>query len=263
MATGLLPVSPQGANVDSGFYAACAGLRAQSQALEVAGHNLANLNTAGFRGQQTTFQSLVAASGPTVPNMLNLATNNFGVLEGTHLDTTAGSLQPTGNPLDVGIEGSGFFAIWTARGTRYTRNGSFQVSSSGQLVTAAGDLVLGDPALKDKGGISVPAGAVSIASDGTLSVNGAVAGSLQLVEFAAGTKLTSEGGTLIAAPEGSAMPAQQSALKQGALEASNVNSITSVVTLIGVQRQAEMLQRALSLFDTEFNHIAATDLAKV
>jgi len=263
MATGLLPVSPQGANVDSGFYAACAGLRAQSQALEVAGHNLANLNTAGFRGQQTTFQSLVAASGPTVPNMLNLATNNFGVLEGTHLDTTAGSLQPTGNPLDVGIEGSGFFAIWTARGTRYTRNGSFQVSSSGQLVTAAGDLVLGDPALKDKGGISVPAGAVSIASDGTLSVNGAVAGSLQLVEFAAGTKLTSEGGTLIAAPEGSAMPAQQSALKQGALEASNVNSISSVVTLIGLQRQAEMLQRALSLFDTEFNHIAATDLAKV
>ncbi len=259
--------------MDSGFYAACAGLRAQSQALEVAGHNLANLNTAGFRGQQTTFQSLVAASGPTVPNVLsnvlksvlNSATNNFGVLEGTHLDTTAGSLQPTGNPLDVGIEGSGFFAIWTAHGIRYTRNGSFQVSSSGQLVTAAGDLVLGDPALKDKdkGGISIPAGAVSIASDGTLSVNGAVAGSLQLVEFAAGTKLTSEGGTLIAAPEGSAKPAQQSQLRQGSLEASNVNSISSVVTLIGVERQAEMLQRALSLFDTEFNHIASTDLAKV
>lgn len=249
--------------MDSGFYAACAGLRAQSQALEVAGHNLANLNTAGFRGQQTTFQSLMAVSRPTVPNVLNLATNNFGVLEGTHLDMTAGSLQPTGNPLDVGIEGSGFFAIWTARGTRYTRNGSFQVSSSGQLVTAAGDLVLGDPALKAKGGISIPAGAVAIASDGTLSVNGAVAGSLQLVEFAAGTKLTSEGGTLIAAPEGSAKPAQQSAFKQGALEASNVNSINSVVTLIGVERQAEMLQRALSLFDTEFNHIAATDLAKV
>ena len=263
MATGLLPVLPQGANVDSGFYAACAGLRAQSQALEVAGHNLANLNTAGFRGQQTTFQSLMAVSGPTVPNVLNLATNNFGVLEGTRLDMTAGNLQATGNPLDVGIGGSGFFSIWTARGIRYTRNGSFQVSSSGQLVTAAGDLVLGDPALKDKGGISIPAGDVSIASDGTISVNGAVAGSIQLVEFAAGTKLTSEGGTLIAAPEGSAKPAQQPALKQGALEASNVNSIGSVVTLIGVQRQAEMLQRAMSLFDTEFNHIASSELAKV
>ena len=257
--------------MDSGFYAACAGLRTQSQALEVSAHNLANLNTTGFRGEQTTFQSLLAVSRPTAPNVLsnvlNSATNNFGVLEGTHLDMTAGNLETTGNPLDVAIEGGGFFAIQTARGTRYTRNGSFQVSSSGQLVTAAGDLVLGDPALKDKdkdkGAISVPAGAVSIAADGTLSVNGAVAGSIRLVEFAPDTRLTSEGGSLIAAPAGSAQPAQQSMLKQGALESSNVNPISSVVTLIGVERQAEMLQRAMSLLDTEFNQIASTQLAKV
>jgi flagellar basal-body rod protein FlgF/flagellar basal-body rod protein FlgG len=257
--------------VDSGSYAACAGLRAQSEALEVAAHNLANLNTAGFRGQQTDFQSLLAVSHPTVPNVLNLATNNFGVLEGSRLDMTPGNLETTGNPLDVGIEGGGFFAIQTASGTRYTRNGSFHVSSAGVLVTAAGDPVLGDLALidkaidkdKKKGVIDVPAGAVSIASDGTLSVNGAVAGIIQLVEFAAGTKLTSEGGTLIAAPVGSAKPMPQPALRQGTLESSNVNSIASVVTLIGVQRQAEMMQRAMSLFDTEFNHIAGTDLAKV
>jgi flagellar basal-body rod protein FlgF len=253
--------------VDSGSYAACAGLRAQSEALEVSAHNLANLNTTGFRGQQTTFQSLMAVSGPTVPNVLgnvlNRATNNFGVLEGTRLDMTAGNLEATGNPLDVGIEGGGFFAIQTARGTRYTRAGSFQVSSGGQLVTAAGDLVLGNLKLKDKGGITIPAGAVSIASDGTLSVNGAVAGSIQLVEFAPETKLTSEGGSLLAAAEGSAKPVQQPALRQGALESSNVNSINSVVTLIGVQRQAEMLQRALSLFDTEFDQIASNNLAKV
>jgi flagellar basal-body rod protein FlgF len=250
--------------VDSGFYAACAGLRAQSQALEVVAHNLANLNTAGYRGQQTTFQSLLAVSRPTALNsVLNLATNNFGVLEGTRMDMTTGNLQATGNPLDVAIEGSGFFTIQTGGGVRYTRNGSFQVSSSGQLVTAAGDLVLGDPALKDKGGINVPAGAVSIASDGTLSVNGAVAGSIRLTEFAPETRLTSEGGALIAAPDGSAKPAQQSKLQQGALESSNVNSINSVVMLIGVQREAEMLQRAMSLFDTEFNRIASTDLAKV
>lgn len=253
--------------MDSGFYAASAGLQAQSQALEVAAHNLANLNTAGFRGQQTTFQSLLALPRPNQPNVinavLNAATNNFGVMEGTHLDMAAGNLETTGNPLDVAIEGGGFFAIQTAGGTRYTRNGSFQVSSGGQLVTAAGDLVLGDLALKDKGGINVPAGVVSIASDGTLSVNGAVAGSIQLVEFAPGTRLISEGGSLIAAPAGSAKPAQQPMLKQGTLESSNVNPIGSVVTLIGVQREAEMLQRAMSLFDTEFNRIAASDLPKV
>src|SRR6266403_2569144 len=183
MAIGLLPIQPQGANVDSGFYAACAGLKAQSQALEVVAHNLANLNTAGFRGDQATFQSLLTASRPGVPNgnvvnsVLNSATNNFGVLEGTHMDMTAGNLETTGNPLDVGIEGGGFFAIQTARGIRYTRNGSFQVSSSGVLVTKAGDPVLGDPALGAKGVINVPAGPVSIASDGTLSVKGAVTGS--------------------------------------------------------------------------------------
>ena len=253
--------------MDSGLYAACAGLRAQSQALEVAAHNLANLNTTGFRGQEPTFQSLMAVSSPTVSNVLNnvlnSATNNFGVLEGTHMDMTAGNLETTGNPLDVGIEGGGFFAVQTASGTRYTRSGSFQVSSSGVLTTAAGDPVLGDPALGAKAVINVPAGTVSIASDGTLSVNGAVAGSIRLVEFAPGTKLTAEGETLIAAPEGSAKPAQQTALKQGTLESSNVSSIGSVVALIGVQRQAEMLQRALSLFDTEFNQIASTQLAKV
>jgi flagellar basal-body rod protein FlgF len=249
--------------VDSGFYAACAGLRSQSEALEVAGHNLANLNTTGFRGQQTTFQSLVATSRPTVPNLLNLATNNFGVLEGTHLDMTAGNLEKTGNPLDVGIEGSGFFAIQTARGTRFTRNGSFQVSSAGQLVTSVGSLVLSDFKLKEKGAISIPAGVVTIAPDGTLSVNGAVAGNIQMVDFPAGTALTSEGGSLLAAPEGSAQPTAQSQLKQGSLESSNVNSVASVVTLISVQRQAEMLQRCMSLFDTEFNHIASTDLPKV
>jgi flagellar basal-body rod protein FlgF len=249
--------------VDSGFYAACAGLRSQTQALEVVAHNLANLDTVGFHGEQATFQSLLAVSRPTVPNVLNLAANNFGVLEGTHMDTTVGNLQTTGNPLDVGIEGGGFFAIQTARGIRYTRNGSFRVSSSGVLVTATGDPVFGDPALGPRGGINVPVGDVTIAADGTLSVNGAIAGSIRVVEFPYGTKLTPEGETLLAAPEGSATPAKQSTLRQGALEASNVNSISAVVTMIGVQRQAEMLQRAMTLFDNEFNRIASSDLAKV
>jgi flagellar basal-body rod protein FlgF len=267
--------------VDSGFYAACAGLRAQSEALEIAAHNLANLNTAGFRSEETSFESLVAAAGPgfaggagdaqnnslttafsrVVGNALNAATNNFGVLGSTHLDLTAGSLQPTGNHLDVGIEGSGFFVVKTARGTRYTRNGSFQVSNSGILVTTTGDPVLSGPG----GGapINVPAGAVSIAADGTISVNGAVAGTIRLAEFAPGTRLTPEIGSMLVAPADSAKAATQSTVRQGMLESSNVNSMSSVATLIGIQRQAEMLQRAMSLFDTEFDRIAASDLPKV
>jgi flagellar basal-body rod protein FlgF len=244
--------------VDSGFYAACAGLRAQGQALEVAAHNLANLNTTGFRGQQTSFQSLVASARPTLPNVLNVATNSFGVLEGTNLDLQSGSLLATGNLLDVGIEGKGFFAIQTAQGTRYTRNGNFRVARTGELVSANGDPVLGE-----NGIIRVPAGAVSISVDGTLAVNSAVAGKIRVVEFAPGTHPVSEGDMLINAPAASVVPARQSSLRQGVLESSNVNAIGAVMTLIAVQREAEMMQRALSLFHTEFNRIAANDLPHV
>jgi flagellar basal-body rod protein FlgF/flagellar basal-body rod protein FlgG len=123
--------------------------------------------------------------------------------------------------------------------------------------------VLGDPALGPKALINVPPGIVSIASDGTLSVNGAIAGTIRLVDFAPTTTLSAEGETLLAAPEGSAKAASQPTLRQGALETSNVNSISAIVTLIGVERQAEMMQRALSLFDTEFEQIASNTLAKV
>lgn len=258
MATGVLLVEPKGDHVDSGFYAACAGLRAQSQALEVAAHNLANLSTTGFRGQQTSFQSLLAVARAVVPNLLNVATNNFGVLEGTHLDLGAGNLENTGSPLDVGIEGRGFFAIQTPQGTRYSRNGSFRVARSGELVTATGNPVLGQ-----NGPIRVPAGAVSISSDGTLSVNSAVAGRIRLVEFAPETRLISEGEALLRAPDASERPARQTSVRQGALESSNVNAVTAVMTLIGVQREAEMMQRALTMFHSEFNRIAANDLPRV
>ena len=244
--------------VDSGFYAACAGLRAQSQALEVAAQNVANVSTTGFRGQQTSFQTILALTRPAASNPLNVSLNNFGVLEGTHLDLGPGSLQATGNPLDLGIEGNGFFAIQTTRGTRYTRDGSFRVARTGELVTGDGNPVLGE-----NGIIRVPSGAVSISSDGTLSVNSAVAGKIRQVEFDPETKLISEGGSLLNAPTGSELPARESSLRQGMLESSNVNAIGAVMTLIGVQREAEMLQRALTLFHTEFNRIAANDLPRV
>lgn len=233
-------------------------MRAQGQALEVAAHNLANLNTTGFRGQQTAFQSLLAVSRPAVPNVLNAATNNFGVLEGTHLDLGPGSLLATGNPLDLGLEGKGFFVIQTAQGTRYTRNGNFHVARTGELVTASGDPVLGG-----NGVIRVPAGAVSISSDGTLSVNSVVAGKIRLVEFASGTKLASEGEAMLSAPDGTGVPARSTAVRPGMLESANVNAIDAVMTLIGVQREFDMMQRAMSLFHTEFNRIASNDLPHV
>jgi len=139
--------------MDSGYYAACTGLRTQTQALDLIANNLANLGSAGYRAQQTQFQSILAASHSGLLDPLNRAVNNFNVLGGTRLDFSNGNLQTTGNALDLALEGSGFFAVLTRAGIRYTRNGSFQQSSDGKLVTAQGDAVLGE-----QGPIALPGG---------------------------------------------------------------------------------------------------------
>jgi flagellar basal-body rod protein FlgF len=124
--------------VDSGYYAACAGLSARTQALEIVANNLANLNTTGFRSHEATFRSLLAGTARTSPNALNRAVNDFGVLGGSRVDLHAGSMEATGNPLDLAVEGDGFFAVQAKSQVLYTRNGNFRVSPSGQLMNAAG-----------------------------------------------------------------------------------------------------------------------------
>jgi flagellar basal-body rod protein FlgF len=244
--------------MDSGYYAAAAGLAAQSQALELVAHNLANLSTTGYRGQQTTFRSLLAGKGAVSANPLNVAVNNFGALSGSRVDLTPGSLGPTGNPLDVGIAGSGFLAVQSAQGVLYTRDGSFHLTPTGQLVTSQGNAVLG--AL---GPVTLPSGAVAISSDGTISVEGAVVDQLQLAEFPPGTNLTAVGSATYSAPRGSAVVAAESSVRQGMLEGSNVSPTEGVVQLITVQRNTEMLSRALSAIDGQLNQIAVQDLPKV
>ena len=129
--------------MDSGYYAACAGFAAQTQALELVAHNLANLGTTGYRGQQATFRSLLAGAGSVARNPLNAAVNNFGVLGGSRVDLSPGSTVATGNAHDLSIGGEGFFTVQTAQGILYTRSGSFHVTSTGKLVTPEGDSVLG------------------------------------------------------------------------------------------------------------------------
>jgi flagellar basal-body rod protein FlgF len=244
--------------MDSGYYAACAGLAAQTQALELVAHNLANLSTTGYRGQQATFRSLLAGSTAVVRNPLNAALNDFGALAGSRTDRTSASLTATGNPLDLGIAGDGFFVIRSGQNTLYTRNGNFHRAADGRLVTAAGETVLGT-----QGPITLPQGAVAVSADGTISVEGAIVDQLRLAEFAPNTDLQPAGNTLYTATVGAALPAASTAVRQGMLEDSNVSPVESVVALIAVQRNAEMLSRALTLFDSQFNQTAVQDLPRV
>ncbi len=245
--------------MNSGIYAACAGLIARTDSVDAIANNLANASTAGFRAREGSFSSVLAESGRRpLGSVLNQVTNNYGVLGATRLDPTQGSLSTTGNPLDLAIQGPGYFAVQTANGTEYTRNGSFRVSPQGQLVTQTGEAVLGQG-----GVIQLAPGAVSISPDGIVSSNGAVSGRLRLVEFAPGTELGSAGTNFYTAPQTSVRTATTSTVQQGALESSNVNPIGSVVALIDAQRAAESMRHALTLFDTELNKTAAQDLPRV
>src|SRR5580658_1965470 len=161
--------------MDSGLYAASTALASRTQALDTIANNLANASTPGFRAEHNVFSAVLASTGAGSGTALNQAMNNYGILSGTTLDRSQGSLQKTGNSLDLAIQGPGFFVVQTASGPMYTRNGGFQVSTTGQLTTAAGDPVMGD-----QGVISILPGKVSISADGTISSNGAVAGKLRL-----------------------------------------------------------------------------------
>jgi flagellar basal-body rod protein FlgF len=242
----------------SGYYAASTALIARTQALDTIANNLANASTVGFRAEHNVFKSVLADAGNATRTALNQAVNDYSVLGGTNLDLSQGAMQKTGNDLDVGIQGSGFFAIQTANGTMYTRDGAFQVSSTGQLVTSTGDAVMGD-----KGLISIPPGPISISSDGTISSNGAVTGKLKLVQFPAGTPLTSAGSHYYSAPAKSEIPSTDSTVQQGVLESSNVNPISSMVELITAQRSADMMQRALAVYNSEMDKTATKELPKV
>jgi flagellar basal-body rod protein FlgF len=249
--------------MDSGYYAACAGLRSRAQALELMAGNLANTQTSGYRAENTTFRSILAAKTPASLPALNRAVNDFGVLGNSTLDLAPGNLEQTSGPLDLALEGPGFFAVQAGNGVLYTRNGGFRMSAKGELVTSDGSAVLGQTGPGQQGPMRLPGGQVAIAPDGTITVNGANAGRLQVVEFSRATALHGEGNSLYSAPADAARPATASSVRQGMLESSNVNPVTAAVDLISVQREAEMLQRALSLFNTEFQKIAAQDLPRV
>jgi len=230
----------------------------RTDALDTIANNLANISTPGFRASHNTFGAALATANDTSLSALNQDANDYGFLSGTQLDTTQGALVPTGNELDLAIDGPGYFAVETSAGPAYTRGGNFRVSPQGQLITTAGDPVLGEG-----GPITIVGEPVSISSDGTISVNGAIAVRLKLTEFQPGTQLQSLGSSYYKAPLGVEVAATSTKVRQGQLESSNVNPITSVVELITAQHEVESMRRTLSMFSDEMDKTATQDLPRV
>jgi flagellar basal-body rod protein FlgF len=245
--------------MDSGYYAAMTGLVARSQALDTAAANLANAGTPGYRAEREYFRSVLL--GPDgMGSQLGEAVNDYGLLGGSRLNLSQGQIEATGNPLDLAIQGQGFFAVQTAHGIRYTRDGAFHRAQNGQLLTAAGEAVLsaaGKP-------ITVPPGEVSVGAEGTVSVAGGAVAAVGMFTFPAGTELRAEGANRYVAPAGrTAIAASGASIRQGAIEGANQDVVEGTLDLVVMQRQAEMMQKALTVFDADFNKFAAEDLPKV
>ncbi|SHH61408.1 flagellar basal-body rod protein FlgF [Bradyrhizobium erythrophlei] len=232
--------------------------------MDVVANNVANVNTNGFKADNSLFQEYLK-SGAHEDNFVGSDRAVSYVLDrGTYKDMSAGPTEETKNPLDVAIDGGGFLVVQTAGGERYTRDGGLNINNQGQLVTAAGDPVLGgsgpivfQPTDHD----------VSIASDGNITVVeglnhiDSVRGKLRMVSFADAQKLLKEGSNLYSADNGAtAQPDSTSRLRQGFIEKSNVNSVTEMSRMIEVTRTytqiATLLQQQSDLHKTAIQQLA-------
>jgi len=257
--------------MNQALWVAKTGLDAQQTRMSVVSNNLANTNTTGFKRDRASFEDLLyqqvrqpggATSAQTqLPSGLQLGTGVRVV--STSKDFEQGNPQQTGRALDVMVNGRGFFEVQMPDGTSaYTRDGSFQINSQGELVTNSGYPV--------QPGIQVPEGAQSltIGTDGTVSVQvaGTAAaleiGSLTLSDFINPSGLQAKGGNLYAETAASG-PAQNGTpglnglgtTVQASLEGSNVNVVEELVSMIETQRAYEMNAKAISTTDSMLGYL--------
>jgi len=220
--------------------------RALQRQLDVVANNVANITTDGFKRRSVRFSEYLmpVASADAAP----AGSRRISYVHdpASPLDISGGAIERTGNPLDVAIRGNGFFVVETAAGERYTRNGALSLNQSGDLVTADGHRVL-----TTQGPLSFSAadGAISIASDGTISTAQGTRGRLRLVSFANPESLASEGRNLFASRQ-PAVPADASVrLDTGALERSNVSGVAEITRMMDITRSYTSLAQTIQKTD--------------
>lgn len=234
--------------------------------LDVVSNNVANINTTGFKADQAVFEEYlmpVARADDFVGRDRRLS---YTQDRATWHDMGQGSVQMTGNPLDVAVDGNAFLTVQTPRGERYTRNGAMQINAQGQLVTSEGYPVLGanGPIVfqRDDSGISISADGTISVREGINATVDSVRGRLRLATFAQPQQLTKDGSSTFVAPAG-VVPqpaAEGTRVVQGAIEKSNVRAVVEMTRMIEVTRAysqlASLLQQQGDLRKTAIERLA-------
>ncbi len=248
-----------------GLWSAASGMAAQQTNIDVIANNLANVNTTGFKAARADFQDIlyqtvqaagaVSGGGSQVPTGLQVGLGTR--CADTQKMFSMGDMKQTGNPLDLALQGDGFFSVLTEDGTTaYTRDGSFKVDGNGRLVTAGGLVIQPE--------ITIPADVVSlsIGRDGTVSAtlpgqtDPQQLGQIQLAKFLNPAGLSNAGQNLLTptAASGEALTGTAGSkgfgsLLQGTLEMSNVRIIDEMVNMIIAQRAYEVNSKAIQASD--------------
>jgi len=234
-----------------GLFDSALGLIPLQKRLEVIANNLANVNTTGFKRDDAFTNQLISASslfrdGTTAPTDKDLQ-------EKTFTDFSQGALQQTHSPLDLALNGQGFFAVQTQNGVMLTRDGSFSLSTDGTLVNRDGDPVMGvGGPIRISDAQQTQASQLVIQRDGEVKAGDKVYGQIQVVEPADLSNLSKAGGNLFSLKDGGTLQQvnpSDTQVVQGYIEGSNVNPIDEMVAMIQLQSNFESGQKAIQSQD--------------
>jgi flagellar basal-body rod protein FlgF len=239
--------------MDSLTTAAASGMRSRMEALDLLANNIANASAPGFKADREFYAQYISAEAVSDASTATM----LPVIERNWTDFSQGSLVPTGNPLDIALSGKGFLTAMSPSGTVFTRDGGLHLSTQGELETQDGYPV------QDSNGKAIrvdPSKPVEITPDGTVLQDGQELARISVVDFPDASALSKRGHAYFSS---SAQSLPSNALvEQGKIESANSQPAESAVRLIGVMRQFEMLQRAMTI-GTEMNKRALEEVARI
>ncbi|MBD0315213.1 MAG: flagellar basal-body rod protein FlgF [Nitrospiraceae bacterium] len=256
--------------MNRGIYTILSGALAHERRMQVFANNMANINTAGFKEDEQSFQALFPRTHIAIPVGSDATTvarhigaRPFGPAERAFaaphaLKTTfeSGRVRLTGNPLDMAIQGRGFFEVKTPEGTRYTRNGMLSLDNQRRLVTN-----MGLPVMGTKGEIKIPAGKLEISGQGEIKVDGNPVATLKIMDFEdTNMPVKSADGLFMATAKGAV--AKHPQVQAGHIEESNVNSLGEMVKMIEGMRSYESAQKLMQTLD-RMAEVAIQDVGRV
>jgi flagellar basal-body rod protein FlgG len=224
-----------------GLYSAAAGMEAQQEALNSISNDLANVSTSGYKSERVAFSDLlynpIKIAGSETTAGAGASAKVIGRSE------AQGTIQETGNPLDLAIEGEGYFLLTRANGQKaLTRDGTFGVDANGAIVNAEGNQL--SPPIKLPAGVG--ASEVSIGPDGTVTAGERKLGQIKLVTVTSPEHLLADGGGEFSVTKNSGEPHPATGkIHQGALEASNVNIASTMAQMVSTQRNYQLTSTAI------------------